>query len=355
MLSQRVGVAMSGGVDSTATALMLSKKHRLRGFFMDLGQPDIEHATSTVERIAASIGIEYEVIDLKRAFQERVLSYFSDHYFSGLTPNPCMICNHSIKFGLFLETILSSGMSIMATGHYARIQRSAGDFSLHTGIDPRKDQSYFLARLTQKQLASIIFPLGSMKKDDIFDYVEQSGHTGFRGSESQDVCFLKEQSVTSYLEQFKEAKRGVGKIVTTEGDELGTHQGLYRYTIGQRRGLGISDSTPWYVSSLDYNNNNLVVGKESDLFSTTLKARSPHWIGGAPPLVGTELRARIRSTHSGSPAVLTMVDDQFFCLKFNSPQRAIAPGQFAVLYDRDRVVGSGEIVTANEKSNGKRL
>ena len=351
MPHQLVGIAMSGGVDSTAAALILKKNHQVHGFFMDLGQPDFAFQKSRVETIAKTIGIPLTIIDLKKPFNERVLDYFSTHYFHGKTPNPCMICNRHIKFGLFLDTVLSQGMSCMATGHYARIAHHENECTLHTGVDERKDQSYFLARLTQQQLSSVQFPLGSLLKNDVYNFVESQGFTDFRGSESQDVCFLKDQKLSSFLKEHQKHEVKSGKIISVEGAELGTHGGLFRYTIGQRRGLGLVDTTPWYVCSIDYINNHLVVGKEHDLRSATLSARSAHWINAPIPDRDSRYSVRVRYTHPGAPARLCRVDHDVFTVAFDTPQRAIAPGQFAVLYDGDKVIGSGEIIDEKHPSS----
>lgn len=336
---------MSGGVDSTAVALLLKDRLDVQGFFMNLGQPDFETQKHRVERLAGSMGVPLRVIDLRKQFKILVTDYFTSSYFKGKTPNPCMVCNREIKFGLFMQTILSTGMARMATGHYARIDQQADEFTLREGVDGSKDQSYFLARLTQQQLSQILFPLGSMTKRDIYDYVESRGYDDFRGLESQDVCFLKNSSVASFLESNATHSTMSGPIMSTGGAHLGRHIGLHRYTIGQRRGLGLPDSTPWYVCTIDYHNNTLVVGKQQELLANRLSARSAHWLTRSTPLPGDTYRVKIRYSHPGASARFTSVTKDTFTLEFNEPQRSIAPGQYAVLYDGDRVIGSGEIVS----------
>ena len=339
---------MSGGVDSTATALFLKSNYEIKGFFMRLAQPDLQSQEARVQLLAEQIGIELEIIDLSQQFNRVVLNYFSSSYFAGLTPNPCVICNREIKFGLFLQAILDRGMDKMATGHYARLEKRKDAFHLHMGKDPRKDQTYFLSRLHQNQLAHILFPLGEMTKEEIYDYVESHGFRGFRGNESQDVCFLGETSVGNYLQGLQSKTPQQGAIVDQNGKVLGHHSGLCQYTIGQRKGLGISSDRPLYVVGLDPQTNNVIVGDNEALFQQTLLARDFHWLEGAPPPEHKSYTVRIRYTHRGATARLTRADNNSGILHFEEPQRAITPGQFAVLYDGDELLGSG-IITGGRK------
>jgi len=338
---------MSGGVDSTATALLLKEQFELRGYFMELGQPDFPAQKERVEQLAAKLDIPLEIIDLKKQFRRLVLDYFSDSYFRGKTPNPCIICNREIKFGLFLETILAAGMKRMATGHYARIEHHTDEYTLHAGVDKRKDQSYFLSRLTQRQLSQVLFPLGTRSKNDIYQFMEHNGFHDFRGRESQDICFLKNTKLTSFLENSPNQRAVPGPVVSSQGVVLGQHQGLHRYTVGQRRGLGIPDLTPWYVTSIDQASNSLVVGKDRELFSSSLVASSAHWLGTDAPKPDQTYTVRIRYTHPGATARIHFIPGNSFKIDFDEPQRAIAPGQFAVIYEGDRVLGSGEILSAS--------
>ncbi len=335
---------MSGGVDSTSCALMLKKQYNVTGFFMQLAQPDIDLQLKRVQEIASQLEIDLRVIDLQDQFKRTVLDYFSTCYVKGLTPNPCMICNKEIKFGLFMDTILKSGMDLVATGHYARIEKRNSSFCLLQGKDPAKDQSYFLSRLTQDQLARVLFPLGDKKKEDIYTFAERSGFTAFRGQESQDVCFLGDENVGTFLEKQLPKTNRSGPIVDTDGRILGQHKGLFRYTIGQRRGLGIPDATPWYVVGIQPETNSIVIGKNEDLLRDTLEMYSLNWISGTPPNLEREYQVRIRYSHRGSTATLKEIATDHYRIAFSSSQRAVTPGQFAVIYDGDEVVGSGEIV-----------
>lgn len=346
MTTEITGIAMSGGVDSTATAILAQQEGSVRGFFMKLEQPNYEKQLERVMSIAAKLGIELEVIDLEKQFQKCVLDYFSTSYFKGLTPNPCVICNRDIKFGLFLQTLLAKGVNKVATGHYAQVKKSAEAYELHKGIDPYKDQSYFLSRLRQDQLSHVRFPLGTMHKSDIYDLVEQHGFLDFRGTESQDVCFLEKDNVADFLEKAEGYTKTTGNIVTRDGKILGRHLGLHRYTVGQRKGLGISHTEPLYVIGLNIDNNSVIVGENEQLFTKTIHLDDMHWIHEIPERHShiTDFEVRIRSTHKGGVASLSLLDNNQATVMFSEAQRAITPGQFAVIYKGTEVIGSGVIL-----------
>jgi len=339
----QIGIAMSGGVDSTACALLLQKKYEVHGFFMQLAQPDITNQIQRVQDVAARLNIPLQIIDLKSRFEEKVLNYFAQSYQNGYTPNPCMICNAKIKFGLFMDAICDHGIERIATGHYANTIEQHGCFFLKRGEDDRKDQSYFLARLSQKQLARVEFPLGAMTKTEVYDFVEEHGFTDFRGQESQDVCFLGDSSVGHFLETTTTASAASGEIIDTKGVVLGQHNGIYNYTIGQRRGLGIAAATPLYVIRIDAADNRIVVGENQELFQNTIEIDDVLWSCNKPPLTDHEYQVKIRYGHQGESATIEQISESRYRLSFNAKQRAVTPGQFAVLYDQDLVMGSGTI------------
>lgn len=344
MKTSKIGIALSGGVDSTASALLLREHHQVTGFFMQLAQPNFTEQRARVEMIAGKLGIALQVIDLQRDFQQRVLDYFSESYVQGLTPNPCVVCNREIKFGLFMEAILAAGMEKMATGHYAKIDRSQGIYHLYSGDDPKKDQSYFLSRLTQQQLARVIFPLGGQKKEDTYHFVKQHGFDDFQGLESQDVCFLENRLIGEFLEQRATDTPADGPIVSTSGRLLGRHRGLFRYTIGQRKGLGISSEKPLYVVGLDAKANRVIVGGNEELFKKRIRVQNIHWLAGNCPDLARNYTVRIRYSHKGASAKLSIDDNGCGDIIFNEAQRAITPGQFAVIYRGTELLGSGVII-----------
>lgn len=336
---------MSGGVDSTVSAAMLQEDHVVHGFFMDLGLPDREKHISRVQKVAQTLGIELHVIDLADNFQKNVVDYFCRSYASGITPNPCVICNPTIKCGHLLQAVRERGIEKIATGHYARIKQSPQGRHLFKGIDPQKDQSYFLCGLTQEQLGHITFPLGELTKTKVYEMARELGFRHSPGTESQDICFLANQRVGDFLK--KRLKSSAGPIVTAAGETLGLHKGIFHYTIGQRKGLGICDATPYYVIGISAEKNQVIVGKESNLWQNTMLVRPLNWIRGSIPEKSVRMQVKIRYRHRAAQARVARCGELLEAL-FDEPQRAVTPGQFAVFYEGDEVLGGGEIIPQTE-------
>jgi tRNA-specific 2-thiouridylase len=340
---------MSGGVDSSVTALMLKEQgFEVRGFFMALLQPDLEQQTARVRRMADFLQVELTVVDLSRFFERQVLDYCTATYFDGKTPNPCMVCNSRVKFGRLLDEIMTRGCDFQATGHYVRIERAAGlPVRLLKGRDPGKDQSYFLGRLTQQQISRLLTPLGDHCKTAVYRLAEKRGLHLLHGRESQDACFLQGGSLGDFLAQRVARPARPGEIITRDQRVIGEHSGLANFTIGQRRGLGIPDATPYYVIGLDVKNNRVMVGKKEDLLRKSFLVREIHWLAGEQPDLPQSLAVKIRYRHQPAAAVLekteTAAGDGLLRVTFQQPQSAVTPGQFAVFYRHDEVVGSGEI------------
>jgi tRNA-specific 2-thiouridylase len=335
-------VAMSGGVDSSVTAALLQQRgYTVVGVFMLLAQADGLIQAERARRIADSLGICLEVVDLAAEFKRQVLDYFSGAYQAGKTPNPCVVCNRTIKFGLLREFGRSLGITAMATGHYARTAVGPdGRVRLLTGLDPKKDQSYFLAALGQQQLAGLSFPLGETTKEEVYRAAAELGLSGLHSAESQDICFLHGRNLSDF---FAGLPLRPGDFVTRSGEVRGRHQGIHLYTVGQRRGLGIPDATPYYVVGLDPVGNQVVIGKEEDLWQDRLTLAEMRWTAGVAPELPQSFMVKIRYRHAAAPALVSQESDGSYSIKFTAPQRAITPGQFAVLYQDDEVIGSGAI------------
>ncbi len=331
---------MSGGVDSTvAAALLLEQGYAVEGFFMLLPVPGLEQQQEKVVEVARCLHIPLHCIDVKEAFSNQVLHYFASSYQKGLTPNPCIYCNQHIKFGLLLDAMHEHGAETTASGHYADIDTTGIAPVIKRGNDPLKDQSYFLCRLTPDQLQHHLFPLSGLTKEVIFSKAEALGFH-YDGEESQDVCFLQ-NDLSAFL-----TSRGLeeqpGDFVSTDGRILGTHNGIWRYTIGQRRGLGLPDATPWYVVALDSSTNQVIVGKQDDVLRDELTVHSLLW-QSRPPSFPWQGLVQIRSRHTPVQAEVMPHDGKRAKVTFSSPQRAVTPGQYAVFYSDDMVIGSGII------------
>ncbi len=336
---------MSGGVDSTVAAAILKQEgYDVSGVFMILAQPDLQDQLDRVRKVARKLDVPLEIVDLSREFRKEVLNYFSNSYLQGRTPNPCVICNPAIKCGYLLNAVCPESADKLATGHYARIDFDGqGHYRLLKGRDIGKDQSYFLCGLSQRQLASLVFPLGGLSKEEVYLRAEELGFSDFHGRESQDVCFLESRSIADFFVDQDLGLPGKGEIVDSMGRHLGEHQGIFYYTIGQRRGLGLCDATPWYVIGLDVAKNQVVAGKEKDLWHDRFVVEKMRWTSGFPAELPAIFDVKIRYRHLGERAKVNRRNDGAEVV-FAEKQRAITPGQFAVFYDGNQVIGCGEIV-----------
>ncbi len=344
----KIMAAMSGGVDSSVTAALLKRRgFETHGVFMTLGgDKDGRNARRAVE-IADFLEIPFTVLDLSLEFKKEVLDYFQQTYEQGLTPNPCAVCNRTIKFGRLMDYALGRGMDYLATGHYARLCRdNSGPVRLLKGADATKDQSYFLCRLRQPQLAHALFPLAAVHKREVYEMAAELGLKGRHGTESQDVCFMAGRSLNEYFAACL-PPAAAGDFVTLKGERKGRHRGIRHYTIGQRRGLGIPDATPYYVVALNAAANEVVIGKDDDLWQRRLMVGDINWLPGQAPELPAEFSVKIRYRHQGAVALVRAAAKGLF-IEFNEAQRAVTPGQFAVLYQDDEVIGSGRIIRADE-------
>jgi tRNA-specific 2-thiouridylase len=352
----RVVCGMSGGVDSSATAaLLLEQGYEVIGITLKLWPQDCVNraedkccgpqAVSDARAVCHTLDIPYYLIDEAAEFQKHVIQYFADEYKAGRTPNPCVMCNQNLKFGRLIERADQLGADYIATGHFARIEKSA-DGSRHLlkrGRDAKKDQSYFLFSLRQDQLARALFPLGEKTKTDTREVARHCHLKTADKEESMEICFVPDNDYGKFLEQAKLAQKHRGEIVDLHGTVLGHHDGIEFYTIGQRRGLGITTPRPVYVVELDPENNRVVIGDESALDRDEFAVTNCNWIPFDKIAEPIEVITKIRYNHPGTPATLTPTGNGSVKVKLHAAQRAITPGQAAVFYQDDLVLGGGWI------------
>lgn len=355
-MAEKVLVAMSGGVDSSVAAYLLQQQgYACIGVTMRLyenetaGIPrghtccsldDVEDARA----VAYDLGMPYYVLNFTEEFDEKVIRKFVQVYQNGGTPNPCIDCNRYLKFDHLLNRARELGCDYIATGHYVqRWQDENGRWGLRKNDDPGKDQSYVLYSLTQDQLAHTLFPLGGMHKDAVRAIAEEQGLCNARKHDSQDICFVPDGDYAAAVERLTGARSEPGRFVDAHGNVLGTHRGIIHYTIGQRRGLGIAAEAPLYVCGIDVPNNEVVLGRNADLFSTELDASGCNWISGDVPQQPLRVTARIRYRQPEQPCTVTVTGADTVHVSFETPQRAITRGQAVVFYDGDTVLGGGTI------------
>jgi len=346
MKAREVIIAMSGGVDSSTSAALLKKDGwQVVGvhFLLPCSPPVKRERIARVERVAEHLGIPLELVDLDEVFTEKVINPFLKGYVAGITPNPCVVCNEEIKFEYLLRTAGDRGFYFIATGHYARVTEKGGKVQLLRGLDQGKEQSYFLHRLTRRQLSRTLLPLGDLRKDTVRAAAAEMNLPVPTGSESQEICFLPDDDYRSFLQKSGIAAEKKGDIVTREGEKVGEHGGAFRFTIGQRHGLRIASSRPYYVLEIDAEQNRIVVGRKEDLYSTRVEAMDACWIAGIPPAETGSLLAQVRYRHKAAPGSLQILPGGRVLFEFNEPQWAITPGQALVIYDGERVLGGGWI------------
>ena len=373
-MQKKAIIAMSGGVDSSVAAhLMKQKGYDCLGVTMRLydkenmdsdgsSETDAKEACGCgdicgcqkefvskdiqdAKKVADAVGIPFEVWDYREEFDRDVIKHFVETYVKGDTPNPCVECNHYIKFGKMMDETFARGYDILATGHYVRNEydEATGRYLLKKAVDLSKDQSYMLFNLTQEQLSHIEFPLGGFSKDEIRQMAGQQELVNAQKRDSQDICFVPDGKYAEFIEDYLGTTFEKGEFVTTEGEVLGEHQGMIRYTLGQRRGLGISAAARLYVVDKDMENNRVILGSNEDLMSDTLVADQVNLISIDKITEPIRCTAKVRYKHKEAAATVTQISEDQIKVVFDQPQRGITPGQAVVLYDGDVVIGGGVI------------
>jgi tRNA-specific 2-thiouridylase len=353
----RILVAMSGGVDSSVAALLLKRQgYDVTGCTLKIWQDKDEQikedagccslsAVEDARRVANALDIPFYVLNFTSIFDQEVITPFVDAYLKGRTPNPCVMCNERIKFDAMLDRALSMGFDYLATGHYAQVRRSgeSGEFELVCDRSNRKDQTYALFRLNQHQLSHLMLPIFGYDKSEIRSLAEEAGLPVAHKPDSQEICFVKDETYADFIEKRTGEHSLPGDFVDTNGRVLGRHRGIIHYTVGQRKGIGIAAEKPLYVLRVDQKNNLVVLGSNEQLLTKTLKASELHSVSGRPWPLPMTVTAKIRYSASAVPATLESMENGMLNVTFDEPVRAATPGQSIVFYQNDTVLGGGTI------------
>jgi tRNA-specific 2-thiouridylase len=355
----RIVVAMSGGVDSSVAAALLAEQgYDVIGLSMQLYDQSGTHTFGScctlddlhdARRVASALGIPHYILNFERQFTDTVITNFVEEYASGRTPIPCAHCNSDLKFSTLIDRARGLGSQHVATGHYARVEQADGRWLLKRSVDREKDQSYFLFSLTQEQLAGAVFPVGTLTKPEVRAQARRLGLAVADKADSQEICFVPDGDYAAFVEARSSSLRP-GAIVDEHGRTLATHSGVHKFTVGQRKGLGVAAGTPLYVLSIDADKGDVTVGPRSSLDRSTLSASAVNWIARDAPAEWTPATVQIRHRHRPAPGRVRAIDEDRAEFEFDEPQAAVTPGQAAVFYDGDTVIGGGWIDASSSAS-----
>ena len=345
-MALKVLVGMSGGVDSSVCArLLMDDGFAVSGMTLTLWEKDGDTSVADAKSVCDKMGIDHICFDLKSEFSESVIKDFIDEYKAGNTPNPCIVCNRCIKFGEMLKKADALDFDKIATGHYARVEQQAdGRFLLKRAKDSKKDQSYVLYNLTQEQLSKVLFPLGEYTKSEIREIAIQNGFVNANRPDSQDICFVPDGDYASFIEEYANYKSQVGDYVDINGNVIGQHKGVIHYTLGQRKGLGIALGKPQFVIDKNPVTNKVILGDEEHLFKTRVEVKEVNFIPFDKLNGEMKVEVKLRYRHNAASAVIRQMKNGNVEIIFDEPQRAASPGQSAVFYDGDTVIGGGIII-----------
>lgn len=359
-MKKKVAIGMSGGVDSSVAAYLLKEQgYDVIGVTMQIWQDEDPlamaenggccglSAVDDARRVADMLGIPYYVLNFKKEFKQNVIDYFMDEYMHARTPNPCIACNRYVKWEALLQRAMELGCDYIATGHYARVcQLSNGRYALRKSATVRKDQTYALYNLTQDQLSKTLMPVGEYEKDEIRQIAKDIGLSVADKKDSQEICFIPDNDYASYIKKETGKSFPVGNFVDLNGKVLGQHKGIIHYTVGQRKGLGLSLGAPAFVLEIRPETNEVVIGTNEDTFHDTLIANQVNAMSVASFDEEMKVTAKIRYSHQGAPCTIKMTGKDIISCRFDEPVRAITPGQAVVFYDNDIVVGGATIMKA---------
>lgn len=362
-MKKRVILGMSGGVDSSVSALLLKEAgYEVIGLFMKNWNEKDEYGVCTATAdsedariVADQLGIPYYTVNFEKQYWDRVFTYFLDEYKKGRTPNPDVMCNQEIKFNAFLEYALKLEADYIAMGHYAQVEKRGGDYYLLRGKDKNKDQSYFLSRIAQKALSRTIFPIGHLEKNEVRELAEKHDLYTAKKKDSTGICFIGERDFDEFLDKYLLAKEG--DMLDVEGNKIGKHSGIIHYTLGQRKGIGIGGvgtGEPWFVVGKNLKKNILYVAQGENnpaLYSTSLIGESPSWILEKPPIMPLKCTAKFRYRQSDIPVTVNILDNGNLHIKYDNPVKAVTPGQAAVLYQGEVCLGGCTIKSIEPLDN----